>query len=190
MQGHLQNQNTDQLCVWPQALNSLNKLHKSLKPWNFNSLLSAGHQAFSFTSMRIPHKKVTYNLNDTSKSNRNSAPKHPKTWSSAWPALWKTAHGTGSTPADSTACPLTRSKVPWHLQQQAEVLVINAKVSISQTTLQCNYFITIIIKKLWKYILYFIRGQSTVLTFPFPQVRHHSLLTRQDRLLNLYLPIS
>lgn len=32
IQGHLYNQNTDQLCVWPHALNSLNKLYESLKP--------------------------------------------------------------------------------------------------------------------------------------------------------------
>lgn len=30
--GHLYNQNIDQLCVWPQALNSSNKLYESLKP--------------------------------------------------------------------------------------------------------------------------------------------------------------
>lgn len=46
-------------CVWPRALNSLNKSHESLKPWNFNYALSAGHQTFPFTSIRVPRIKET-----------------------------------------------------------------------------------------------------------------------------------
>ena len=106
----------------------------------------------------------------------------------AWPALWKTAVWHLQYPC-KTECILSQGvRYPGSYSSKPESQKSMLEVSTSQTIMQYNYFTTII-KMLLKYILYFIRGQSTVLTFPFHKVRQHSLLTWQDRFLNLYLPI-
>lgn len=138
--------------IWkPQAI----KFQLCSKCWTQNLLF---HLHKSTPDKRNMH------LKDTCESNRDSAKKHHKIWSLGTACPLEDNRTAPTVPLYPTA----RSKVSRQLEQQGRVLEINVRSIYFSDPVQYNYCTTII-KMMWKYILYFIRGQLTVLTIPFPK---------------------
>lgn len=93
------------------GLQLLEQIIWNLKPWNFNYVLSAGHQTFSFTSIREPQVKETYTQR-THRSPTEIPGKNSKTV--------KLGHslpcGRHLQQPPRASVPSTRSLVPWQWQ--------------------------------------------------------------------------